>query len=377
MKVSVLTFPLTILLVAMTFSPCPAFCGGGSEGGESSGTIEYSKRYDSKRVKADSSELHGTVVTSFFDERIAPDRNCVFTCSFNLAWNRLTELLKGDRVQVQPPTPLADYLNKREFTKSVMSESAWLADAVVVKPGTADKAISEINDRLRTKFKDPLLLEADVPSSDLIEIIAWAYFEKNLEFPAPFEGAYSLVFHGAGRNDEVIAFGFSGKTGNSGRGSITYVGQNASEFIVSLDTRDPDDELILALVEPRDTLRATYDKITELVSLKNELPLSAADELMVPKINVQLRHDYQELLGKIIMQDGAIIMQARTTLQFVLDEFGARVKSLSSVTGVKSAAPAPLRLVFDRPFMIIMKERRSPLPYFAVWVGNAELLSPF
>jgi len=51
----------------------------------------------------------------------------------------------------------------------------------------------------------------------------------------------------------------------------------------------------------------------------------------------------------------------------------AQVKALSTVMGMKGV---PLALVFDRPFMIIMKEKRSPLPYLAIWVGNGELLSP-
>jgi hypothetical protein len=33
-------------------------------------------------------------------------------------------------------------------------------------------------------------------------------------------------------------------------------------------------------------------------------------------------------------------------------------------------------LVFDKPFLILLKRREAKRPYFALWVGNAELLVP-
>jgi hypothetical protein len=31
-------------------------------------------------------------------------------------------------------------------------------------------------------------------------------------------------------------------------------------------------------------------------------------------------------------------------------------------------------MVFDKPFLILMKQTNSEHPYFALWVGNASLL---
>jgi hypothetical protein len=33
-------------------------------------------------------------------------------------------------------------------------------------------------------------------------------------------------------------------------------------------------------------------------------------------------------------------------------------------------------MIFDRPFLILMKQAKSDQPYFALWVGNASLLVP-
>ena len=38
---------------------------------------------------------------------------------------------------------------------------------------------------------------------------------------------------------------------------------------------------------------------------------------------------------------------------------------------------APARpMIFDQPFLILMKQANSDHPYFALWVGNASLLVP-
>jgi hypothetical protein len=34
------------------------------------------------------------------------------------------------------------------------------------------------------------------------------------------------------------------------------------------------------------------------------------------------------------------------------------------------------QMIFDRPFLILMKQTKSDKPYFALWVGNASLLAP-
>ena len=56
-------------------------------------------------------------------------------------------------------------------------------------------------------------------------------------------------------------------------------------------------------------------------------------------------------------------------IMFKLDEKGAMIKSKSNLV----AYPIPKDLIFDRPFLIYLKEKDSPL-YFAAWVANTEIL---
>ena len=41
----------------------------------------------------------------------------------------------------------------------------------------------------------------------------------------------------------------------------------------------------------------------------------------------------------------------------------------------KQAEPVPKhRMIFDKPFLILMQRRNAKTPYFAFWVDNAEVL---
>jgi len=55
---------------------------------------------------------------------------------------------------------------------------------------------------------------------------------------------------------------------------------------------------------------------------------------------------------------------------FKLDEKGAMVKS----TSMMAAAAIPKQLIYDRPFLIYLKDKNAKWPYFVMWVDNPELM---
>ena len=65
-------------------------------------------------------------------------------------------------------------------------------------------------------------------------------------------------------------------------------------------------------------------------------------------------------------------------MRFQLNEKGAILKSEAvTVYATMAMAPTPHHeLIFDKPFLILLKEKDSPRPYFALWVGNSTLLVP-
>ncbi len=64
---------------------------------------------------------------------------------------------------------------------------------------------------------------------------------------------------------------------------------------------------------------------------------------------------------------------AQQDILFKLDRSGA---SLRSEAKMYTLGKGPSFIV-DNPFLIYMKKRGADLPYFVMWVDNAELLQPW
>jgi len=61
-----------------------------------------------------------------------------------------------------------------------------------------------------------------------------------------------------------------------------------------------------------------------------------------------------------------------------LDEKGVFLKSetiMSMTLGLEaSSEDLPHELIFDKPFLLCLKEKSAKYPYFAMWIDNTELL---
>ncbi len=102
---------------------------------------------------------------------------------------------------------------------------------------------------------------------------------------------------------------------------------------------------------------------------------------MVPVLNFDLWQEYAELCGKSIVTPGPLqgspIVLALQTIRFRLDERGAILKSEAAMALSAGEPEAPRQLVFDKPFLILLERGDAAQPYFALWVDNAEILTPF
>ena len=61
---------------------------------------------------------------------------------------------------------------------------------------------------------------------------------------------------------------------------------------------------------------------------------------------------------------------AGQSIRFRLDERGAVLKSEAASAG----GDGYRQMVFNKPFLILLKRRDAGKPYFALWVGDPELL---
>ena len=78
------------------------------------------------------------------------------------------------------------------------------------------------------------------------------------------------------------------------------------------------------------------------------------------------------------------IADARQTIQFRLDEYGAElISDTQSHVADNGHGPSleidplkPRHFIFDRPFLLVLRERQAESPYFLAWIGNADLMLP-
>jgi hypothetical protein len=99
---------------------------------------------------------------------------------------------------------------------------------------------------------------------------------------------------------------------------------------------------------------------------------------LIPVLNFDILQRYSELEGRRISSpsrklDGKELFVAAQSIRFRLDERGAVLKSEGGGAGGFGGMPDK-NLIFDKPFLILLQRERAENPYFAIWVGNAELL---
>lgn len=152
---------------------------------------------------------------------------------------------------------------------------------------------------------------------------------------------------------------------------------NNDDFIIELKIQAEDDRLILAKIPPEPTLAEMVDVVEQRIRKAKPKRMAQMEDLRVPVLNFDILRQYSELCGHPIRTadkrfDGTSIFFAAQSIRFRLDETGAVLKS----EAIMYAGLTPRTLVFDKPFLILLKRRDAEKPYFGLWVANAELLVP-
>lgn len=321
-------------------------------------------------LKAKAKDLEQTIVTPHLEQKIAPATNVLWCSTFQLAWNVLCDQT-GGTVQMTPTPAIAPILNKKTASKADLDEDSYVAMA-----GLADEGIcQDIRQELARKFEgraSPELLDATPPMA----WVAYAYLFKELPFRWAFTRFNSHVDFG-GRRVDWFGFHFDGNSDEVKMATQVAVldYKDDDDLIVELKTQAQEDRLILAKVQPQASLGETIGVVEERIARAKPTQIQDMETLLVPVLDFDILRRYRELEGRPIrtadedLYRGSIIVAAQS-IRFRLDERGAVLKS----EGWAALGETPRRFVFDKPFLILMKRREAKHPYFALWVGNAELL---
>lgn len=340
--------------------------------------------FDSAGVlEADARHLKSTYVSPHLEAEIGPEANVVWCGTFQLVWNEACTLLGEDLHFAGQEPEMVAVLNKKSFVRGDLDEESYVAIADFVGNGIH----ARIRDELTRKFDGqatPKLLPSTAAAWRPQDIVAYSYLFKNLEFKVPFERLKRPLAFG---NAEVVSFGVDDtyKPGQAAMLAQVLVldYQDPDDFVIELSTKSTDDRVILAKTAPKATLGETIAEVGDRIARAEPVPASAGDVLKIPKFNFDITRRYDELLDlRLTVANPSVakdlqIVAAVQTIRFQMDEKGVKLRSESHLSFGCSAEHVPPRnrvMVFDRPFLFMMQRADAKLPYFAMWISDAELL---
>jgi len=335
-------------------------------------------------LKADVSTLKDTQFVAHPDAPLTADENFLWCGTLQLAWNKAISLV-GEKLHFIQQPHLVDLLNRKDFTDADLDPSSYVALADFER----NNVENEIRAALEKTFNgsaSPELIPPVPPHPNPDDFLAYAYLYKNLSFATPFWVNQPLAFGG----HSVANFGFRTNLHSLPPAIANQVVirdyQSPDNFVIELKIKKADDDLILAKVPPGATLQATIQSVLKRTA-QAPVPPTGEDELAIPKLNFDLRGDFPKLEG-LILQPGPNVRvkglkttSVKQLIRFQFNESGAILKSEAAIA-VASAVmapqyrPQPHLLIFDKPFLLLLKQANSDKPYFALWVGNASLLMP-
>jgi hypothetical protein len=351
--------------------------------------IEYSLKTETFSGNSDS--LMQTIIVPTLDSLCAKNKNVIWCSSFQLAWNRMKDDVIGAPVEVVGAQELAARLNTAEQSDADLEAKSFYAAAGRVEEGI----ISKVRKDMSAKSPSHSVPDFNDIAGISRAILAYSYLTANVPFKYPYrqaQGKFSFT-DSQGVKTDVGAFGVWGIESSYKKMreqvEILYLREDLQatnpelqmkEFVIDLCRHSEPYQVVVALVEPKETLAQTlgyiHDQTANFKEEKNyqrERFLNFVDVLIVPEMLWEIEHHFTELIGKIVTNANPAmpITEARQGIKFKLDRYGAALESESNI----AVSALPRYFHFNRPFLIYMKKRDREQPFFVMWVDNAELLN--
>lgn len=317
-------------------------------------SCENDKKYpDVKKL----SDYKSTEFISTLEYDISDKKNSVYCATLLFAWDEI-------RNQINSPLTISDeYFDLKLLNNSTSFENV-LKNNEYEATGTID--------------------------GDLIS--ARAEFNKSLPFELKLQSFKNkLIFDG----QKVSAFGVNGFESYEKLKIVKIIYyKNDNNFIIKLLPKDKEHEIILfktnqnfnSIAEMSNEIR----KLSEIgkAEKKNErikwkYSFGQEDKVMIPKVSFNIETNYDKLEGNKFYADKQIfkIESAWQKTAFTLDESGAEIESEAEIEIAvedieqENKKPKPKKMIFDKPFLILLKRTDAKNPYFGLWTTNTELMT--
>ena len=326
-------------------------------------------------------------IVATLDEPVEKNRTAIYCGSFVAAWKEAERKFTKGPILLTDAPAMAGRLNRASDPAKVIP-----AGALYVAAGFGrDDIRKTITDGLKEKFgqaEAPTILPAEIAPDDFI---AYALLKVVFEFKEPFwNNKYPMTFTAAdGKQTGVSTFGLPSDAKNRAgdlREQVAILTENVNEqtyrlesIAIELDRFNKTHQVILAMVTPEATLAKTIEKVeADIASAAKErggkpAPTLGMDRtLLVPDLKFHLRKRFTPLIGKFFKNPGltdTYIADAIQDTEFILNRKGVKLRS-EAMMWMRGGAMSP-RLVFDKPFLLYIKQRGTNEPYFAIWVSDA------
>ena len=336
------------------------------------------------QLNANITDLKRTIIVPTLDAPLSAGTNVIWCGTMQLAWNELCALV-GEDVHMEDEDPIIGQLNKRDVTTKDLDENTYLLAALPAD----SSSLSALRKRVSTKFTGAVSPEL-IPAADTLpqnSIMLYAALFVNM----PFDWAFDRLKHPLKFGEaDVAAFGIDGvwedhRRARSVRSQVKMLDfRDKDDFVIELKTKKSNHQLILSKLRPELTLESTVRSVLTRMTVPQPHSSTLFNRLIVPIADYDLVRGYPELVGRPLcvktpLFDKMPIVAANQSIRFKLDERGAVLKSEARL-GVKSESSfpeSPPDLIFDKPFLVLLKCTTSDKPYFAMWVDNPEVLVKF
>lgn len=304
------------------------------------------------------SEYAGTVFVPTMEHLLPADSNSVYCATLLFAWEEVRKAI-GTSLSIPEKYQDLRLLNASTSFRNALKPNEYTASGIV----------------------------------DGDYIYARAEFKKSLPFDYQLRKLeHRLTF----TQQKVAAFGVMGDDNNdlTDMVKILYY-KNDNDFIIKLKPSDKEHEIVLfkttktyptmaAMAAAADSLIEIGQKERKIQSLRWKYQLWSDDEVVIPDIDFDISTTFKKLIGNTFHSNSLDyeVLQAWQRTAFKLNETGAEIKSEAKVAvwcnsieeEEEVMEPTPKKMIFDKPFFLMLRRTDAPHPYFALHAVNAELM---
>jgi hypothetical protein len=214
-------------------------------------------------------------------------------------------------------------------------------------------------------------------------ITATASFKKSLPFVIKLKRILEPEHF---KNEQVEFFGFDGNMKNLNLVSELVFYNNDSDFAIKLIPKDEAHEIILycpsgSSFTTFQGIRDSLDKCIQSTIQNKQLNVYENNDIVrIPLLTFNIEKKYKNFVGNIFISNSTDysigVAQQRTA--FILDEVGAEIESVATInleTAKQGDLAQPKHMIFNKPFLVMLKSKDAANPYFMAWIDNTELMT--